>query len=206
MANIFYDLLKNKFYHIEGGMKIKETPLPGLLIIEPRVHGDSRGYFFESWQEERYKKAGIQSVFVQDNESRSVRGVVRGLHYQLEPWSQAKLVRAVAGRVYDVAVDLRKSSPTFGRWFGLELDGDSKKQLFIPRGFAHGFSVLSETAIFSYKIDNAYNRDAERAININDAALNIDWQLGTQNSIVSEKDLNAPLFKEAEMNFKFEGQ
>jgi dTDP-4-dehydrorhamnose 3,5-epimerase len=115
-------------------------------------------------------------------------------------------VRAVAGRVYDVAVDLRKSSPTFGQWFGLELDGDSKKQLFIPRGFAHGFSVLSETAIFSYKIDNAYNRDAERAININDAALNIDWQLGTQNAIVSEKDLNAPLFKEAEMNFNFEGE
>jgi dTDP-4-dehydrorhamnose 3,5-epimerase len=187
-------------------MEIKETPLPGLLIIEPRLHGDSRGYFFESWQEERYKKAGIHSVFVQDNESKSVRGVVRGLHYQLEPWSQAKLVRAVAGRVYDVAVDLRKSSPTFGQWFGLELDGDSKKQLFIPRGFAHGFSVLSETAIFSYKIDNAYNRDAERAININDAALNIDWQLGTQNAIVSEKDLNAPLFKEAEMNFNFEGE
>ncbi|WP_372948499.1 dTDP-4-dehydrorhamnose 3,5-epimerase [Mariniphaga sp.] len=184
-------------------MKIKETPLPGLLIIEPRVHGDSRGYFFESWQEERYKKAGIFAGFVQDNESKSLRGVVRGLHYQLEPWSQAKLVRVVQGRVYDVALDLRKGSPTFGKWFGMELNDDSKKQLFIPRGFAHGFSVLSDTAIFSYKIDNAYNRDSERAININDSDLNIDWQLDAENSIVSEKDLNAPLFKNAEMNFKF---
>ncbi len=203
MASTFCGWLTDKFYLIKGCMKIKETPLPGLLIIEPRVHGDSRGYFFESWQEERYKKAGIFAGFVQDNESKSLRGVVRGLHYQLEPWSQAKLVRVVQGRVYDVALDLRKGSPTFGKWFGMELNDDSKKQLFIPRGFAHGFSVLSDTAIFSYKIDNAYNRDSERAININDSDLNIDWQLDAENSIVSEKDLNAPLFKNAEMNFKF---
>lgn len=187
-------------------MEIRETPLPGLLIIEPPLHGDARGYFFESWQEERYKKAGMQTVFIQDNESKSLRGVVRGLHYQLEPWSQAKLVRVVQGRVFDVALDLRKGSPTFGHWFGMELNGESKKQLFIPRGFAHGFSVLSETAIFSYKIDNAYNRDSERAININDAELNIDWKLGNQKPVISEKDLNAPSFKKAEMNFKFEGQ
>jgi dTDP-4-dehydrorhamnose 3,5-epimerase len=187
-------------------MEIKKTSFPGLIVIEPGVYGDSRGYFFESWQEERYQKAGIHSVFIQDNESKSSRGVVRGLHYQLEPWSQAKLVRVVEGRVYDVAFDLRNGSPTFGQWYGLELDGESKRQLFIPRGFAHGFSVLSETAIFSYKIDNAYNRDAERAININDPELNIDWKLGTQNAIVSEKDLNAPMFKFADMNFSFEGE
>jgi dTDP-4-dehydrorhamnose 3,5-epimerase len=187
-------------------MKITETHIPGLLVIEPLVHTDPRGYFFESWHEERYRKAGIESVFIQDNESKSVRGVVRGLHYQLAPWAQAKLVRVIEGSVFDVAVDLRKGSPTFGQWFGLELNDDSKKQLFIPRGFAHGFSVLSETAIFSYKIDNPYNRDAERAININDAQLNIDWKLGNQKPVISEKDLNAPLFKKTEMNFKFEGQ
>jgi dTDP-4-dehydrorhamnose 3,5-epimerase len=187
-------------------MKITKTSFPGLIIIEPGVYGDSRGYFFESWQEDRYRQAGIKSDFVQDNESKSVRGVIRGLHYQLEPWAQAKLVRVIEGCVFDVALDLRKGSPTFGQWFGMELDGESKKQLFIPRGFAHGFSVLSETAIFSYKIDNAYNREAERAINIHDPELNIDWQLGTQQAIVSEKDKNAPLFKDADMNFKFEGQ
>jgi dTDP-4-dehydrorhamnose 3,5-epimerase len=187
-------------------MEIKKTSFPGLIVIEPKVHGDTRGYFFESWHEERYRQAGIKSDFVQDNESKSVRGVIRGLHYQLEPWAQAKLVRVIEGRVFDVALDLRKGSPTFGQWFGMELDGESKKQLFIPRGFAHGFSVLSETAIFSYKIDNAYNREAERAINIFDPELNIDWHLGTQQAIVSEKDKNAPLFKDADMNFKFEGQ
>lgn len=185
-------------------MKVTETPLPGLLIIEPRVFSDERGYFFESWQDERYKNNGMNTVFVQDNESKSMQGVVRGLHYQLEPWSQAKLVRVIYGRVFDVAVDLRKGSPTFGKWFGMELDGDSKKQLFIPRGFAHGFSVLSESAVFSYKIDNDYNREAERAINCNDPELNIDWRLGTEKHLVSEKDMNAPLFKDAEMNFKFE--
>lgn len=185
-------------------MKITETPLPGLLIIEPHVFSDERGYFFESWQKERYQSNGINSVFVQDNESKSTRGVVRGLHYQLEPWAQAKLVRVIYGRVFDVAVDLRKGSPTFGKWFGVELDGESKKQLFIPRGFAHGFSVLSDSSVFSYKIDNSYNREAERAIKYNDPELNIDWRLGTEKLLVSLKDQNAPLFKNAEMNFKFE--
>ncbi len=206
MANTCCGSLKNKFYLIKGFMKITKTSFPGLVIIEPGVYGDSRGYFFESWQEERYRQAGISSGFIQDNESKSVRGVIRGLHYQLEPWAQAKLVRVIEGCVFDVALDLRKGSPTFGQWFGMELDGESKKQLFIPRGFAHGFSVLSETAIFSYKIDNAYNREAERAINIFDPELNIDWQLGTQQAIVSEKDKNAPLFEDADMNFNFEGQ
>ncbi len=185
-------------------MNVKKTTFPGLLIVEPDVFGDQRGYFFESWQHERYKKAGIKATFIQDNESKSVRGVVRGLHYQLEPRAQAKLVRVVEGRVFDVAVDLREGSPTYGKWFGMELDSESKNQLFIPRGFAHGFSVLSETAVFSYKIDNDYHRDAERVININDPEFGIDWKLGKEKQIISEKDLNAPFFKDAEKNFKFE--
>ena len=204
MANTCCSWLKNKSFHFRSLMKITETSLPGLLIIEPRVFEDSRGYFFESYQDERYKEGGINTSFIQDNESKSVRGVVRGLHYQLVPHAQAKLVRVLEGRVYDVAVDLRKGSPAFGRWFGLELDGKSKKQLFVPRGFAHGFSVLSEMAIFSYKCDNVYNKEAERAVNINDPKLGIDWMLGDTKPIVSEKDLAAPMLAAAEMNFSFE--
>ncbi len=186
-------------------MKISKTPIPGLLVIEPDVISDSRGYFFESWQQDRYGSAGIETNFIQDNESQSAQGVVRGLHYQLEPWGQAKLVRVVEGRVYDVAVDLRTGSPTFGKWFGIELDSVAKKQLFIPGGFAHGFSVLSTTAVFSYKCDNKYNREAERSINMNDPFLSINWKLGEIVPIVSDKDKNAPPFSEAEMNFKFNG-
>ncbi len=182
-------------------MKIIETPLQGLLIVEPLIHEDLRGYFFESYQKNRYLEAGIETHFVQDNESKSVRGVVRGLHYQLNPFAQAKLVRVVQGTVYDVALDLRKGSPTFGQWFGLELNENCKKQLFIPRGFAHGFSVLSETAIFTYKCDNIYNREADRAINVFDPKLAIDWQLADSEMKVSEKDLEAPLFDDAEINF-----
>lgn len=187
-------------------MKISDTPIPGLLVIEPDVISDHRGYFIESWQEERYRKAGIEASFIQDNESKSVQGVIRGLHYQLNPWGQAKLVRVVQGRVYDVAVDLREGSPTFGKWFGIELNDISKLQLFIPRGFAHGFSVLSDTAVFSYKCDNVYRREAERSININDQALAINWKLDKIVPIVSEKDKKAPLLTEAEMNFKFQRQ
>ncbi len=184
-------------------MKIIETPLPGLLIIEPHVFEDHRGYFFESYKQNFYLEAGIDSRFIQDNESKSAKGVVRGLHYQLNPVAQAKLVRVVLGVVYDVAIDLRKGSPTFGRWFGLELNETSKKQLFIPRGFAHGFSVLSETAVFSYKCDNVYNKEAERAINPFDPQLGIDWQLIESELKVSDKDKVAPLFANAEMNFIF---
>lgn len=184
-------------------MKIIKTPLPDLVIIEPNVFEDSRGYFFESFQHDKYCEKGIDVNFVQDNESKSTRGVIRGLHYQLEPYSQAKLVRVVQGRVFDVAVDLRRNSPTFGQWYGLELDCDNKKQLFVPRGFAHGFSVLSETAIFTYKCDNVYNRDAERCINLADIKLDIDWKIDGSERIISEKDLKAPLFDDAEMNFEF---
>ena len=185
-------------------MKIIETPLSGLLILEPQVFEDPRGYFFESYQQQRYIDAGIESHFIQDNESKSGRGVVRGLHYQLDPFAQAKLVRVVQGAVYDVAVDLRKGSPTFGQWYGLELNSNSKKQLYVPRGFAHGFSVLSEVAVFTYKCDNPYNRDAERAINAFDPKLAIDWQLNESEWKVSVKDQVAPLFDDADMNFIYQ--
>ncbi len=184
-------------------MKIVKTPLLGLLVIEPDYFEDSRGYFFETWQQERYKAVGIDALFVQDNESKSVRGVVRGLHYQMDPAAQAKLVRVIYGKVFDVAVDLREGSPTFGQWFGVELDGDNKKQMFIPCGFAHGFSVLSETAVFAYKCSAFYHRDSERSIHPFDQRLNIDWKLNGIDPIVSDKDNLAPSFDNAEKNFNF---
>ena len=184
-------------------MNIVQTGIPGLVVIEPRVFEDDRGYFFETFHEERYREAGIERPFVQDNESQSTKGVVRGLHYQLGDAAQAKLVRVILGSVYDVAVDLRKGSPTFGKWFGVQLDENNKKQLYVPRGFAHGFSVLSDTAIFAYKCDNLYNPAAERSINPFDKTVGIDWQLGESEKIVSEKDLAAPEFADAEMNFVY---
>ena len=184
-------------------MKIEETRLKGLLVIEPNVFEDDRGYFFEVYQRQRYFESGVDADFVQDNESKSVRGVVRGLHYQAEPYAQAKLVRVIQGIVYDVAVDVRKGSPTFGEWFGLELSEKNKKQLYIPAGFAHGFSVLSETAVFIYKCNNLYNKESERAINAFDPKLGIDWQLKESERKVSEKDKIAPMFDNAEMNFIF---
>ena len=184
-------------------MKIIETHIPGLIIIEPDVFEDERGYFFESFHKEKYKEAGIDAQFLQDNESKSVRGVVRGLHYQLNPYAQGKLVRVIQGKVYDVAVDLRKGSPTFGEWFGTELDDVSKKQMFVPRGFAHGFSVLSRTAVFSYKCDNIYSRENERGINLVDPKLGIDWKLNQEEQIISGKDKQAPIFEVAEMNFSY---
>lgn len=184
-------------------MKFIKTEIPGLVVIEPSVFEDDRGYFFETFHRDKYIDAGIKKPFIQDNESKSVRGVVRGLHYQLGEFAQAKLVRVVQGKVYDVVVDLRKGSPTFGEWFGIELSDTNKKQLFVPRGFAHGFSVLSETAIFTYKCDNLYNKDSERSINPFDKKLNIDWKLDDSEQIVSEKDKQALLFENAEMNFIF---
>ena len=184
-------------------MEIIKTKIPGLIVVQPNVFNDDRGYFFESYQLARYFDAGIDAGFIQDNESKSVRGVVRGLHYQLGEFAQAKLVRVVQGSVFDVAVDLRKGSPTFGEWFGIELNDKNKKQLFVPRGFAHGFSVLSETAIFTYKCDNLYKKKAERSINPFDTELNIDWHLENSQQIISEKDRQAPAFKNAEMNFTF---
>jgi len=184
-------------------VKIIETSIPKLLIIEPRVFADQRGYFFESYNQQKFQEDGISTVFIQDNESKSGRGVIRGLHYQLAPFAQTKLVRVIQGRVYDVAVDCRNGSPTFGQSFGLELSEDNKLQFYIPQGFAHGFSVLSETAIFCYKCDGLYHPAAERGIRYNDPALNINWGIDPSEAMVSGKDLILPLFSNAEMNFKF---
>jgi len=184
-------------------MEIEKTDLPGLLIVNPKIFRDERGYFYESYNQEKYHEAGIDTIFVQDNESRSVRGVVRGLHYQLAPHAQAKLVRVLEGTVFDVAVDIRKDSPTFGQWFGVELSAENKKQLYIPEGFAHGFSVLSETAVLAYKCNEFYHPESERGIALDDPDLNIDWKIPSQEFIVSEKDKKSPRFRDAEMNFIF---
>ena len=176
-------------------MKAFETELKGCFIIEPRLFQDDRGYFYESYNEEIFNKAIGQNIkFVQDNQSYSEYGVVRALHYQIGASAQAKLVRVTKGRVLDVAVDLRNDSPTFGHHFSLELSDENKKQLFIPRGFAHGFSVLSETAEFFYKCDNYYDKEAERGLICNDATLNIDWKIPDSVMILSEKDAVLPSF------------
>ena len=182
-------------------MKFHDTFIKGLKIIEPAVFQDERGSFFESYNLRKYQDAGISADFVQDNESISVYGVVRGLHYQVAPYDQAKLVRVVSGKVFDVAVDLRKDSPTFGHWFGLELSDENRKQFYIPRGFAHGFSVLSQNAVFAYKCDNWYHQPSERAIRFDDPGLNIKWQIPHESLVVSAKDRNAPFFDQAELKF-----
>lgn len=182
-------------------MEIIKTPLPGLLIIKPRVFADSRGFFFESYNEKNYNDTGIDIRFCQDNQSKSSYGVIRGLHYQLSPHSQSKLVSVISGSVWDVAVDLRKNSPTYGQWYGVELTGDNFLQFLIPQGFAHGFSVLSESAVFSYKCDDFYNPELERGIMYNDPELFIDWKIPAEKAIISEKDKKHPLFKDADKNF-----
>ena len=172
-------------------MHIEPTELPEVLLIQPDVFGDKRGYFFESFQQERYAEAGINIPFVQDNESRSHKGVLRGLHYQ-KNHPQGKLVRVIIGEVYDVAVDIRRGSPNFGRWSGIILSSEQKNQLWIPPGFAHGFLVLSDDAIFAYKTTDYYNRDDERGILWNDPSIGIDWPLNrVDEPLLSEKDKNA---------------
>ncbi|MGY0391260.1 dTDP-4-dehydrorhamnose 3,5-epimerase [Bizionia sp. KMM 8389] len=179
-------------------MKIQETKLQGCFIIEPRVFEDKRGYFFESFNLNTFNQGtGLNVEFVQDNESFSTKGVLRGLHYQTGAHAQAKLVRVVKGSVLDVAVDIRKNSPTYGQYVAVELTETNKKQLFVPRGFAHGFVVLSETAIFSYKCDNYYNKESEGGIIYNDPTLNIDWQLPEASLLVSEKDIILPKLEAA---------
>lgn len=169
-------------------MKIIETLIPDLYILEPAAFGDDRGFFFESFNEKKFHElTGCRTHFVQDNHSRSAKGVLRGLHYQLPPHAQSKLVRVTRGKVFDVAVDIRKSSPTFGMWVGVELSEENKRQLWIPKGFAHGFLVLSDSADFLYKTDNYYSPDFERCIAWNDKVLSIDWPL-SRKPIVSEKD------------------
>jgi dTDP-4-dehydrorhamnose 3,5-epimerase len=184
-------------------MIIKASPLAGLLIIEPRVFEDSRGYFFESFNRKVLQDAGIEAQFVQDNQSMSQYGVLRGLHYQLAPFAQSKLVRVLHGSVWDVAVDIRKNSPTYGHYFGMELSAENRIQLFIPQGFAHGFAVTSPTAVFFYKCDSFYNPEAERGIHFNDPDLAIPWPIPESDAIVSTKDKVLPLFKQANMNFVY---
>ena len=175
-------------------MKTQTTEIEGIVIIEPQVFGDSRGYFMETYQKEKYAAAGIDVTFVQDNESMSRYGVVRGLHYQAEPFAQAKLIRVVSGRVLDVVVDIRKDSPTFGKVFTLELSSENKLQLFLPHGIAHGFAVLSETAVFTYKCDNFYAPQYERTILFDDPSLAIDWKIPVANRIISDKDKKGVAF------------
>jgi dTDP-4-dehydrorhamnose 3,5-epimerase len=177
-------------------MNFINTNIEGLIIIEPNVFGDSRGYFFETFQKEAFKLKVSETNFIQDNESKSTKGVLRGLHFQLPPFAQAKLVRVIEGEVLDVAVDLRKNSKTYGQHLTMHLSGENKKQLFIPRGFAHGFIVLSETAIFSYKVDNLYSPKHDSGILFNDEDLNIDWIMENESIILSEKDKNLIRFKD----------
>ena len=175
-----------------------KTQLPGVLILEPKVFGDSRGYFFESWNQAAFEAAGITNQWVQDNESKSCYGVLRGLHYQAAPYTQAKIVRAIVGTVLDVAVDIRKGSPTFGKHVAVELSGENKRQLYIPRGFAHGFAVLSDEAVFAYKCDNLYAPAADRGVLFSDPAIGIDWRIDVSKALLSDKDKKHPAFAEIE--------
>ena len=180
-------------------MKIIDTNIENVKIIEPTVFEDSRGYFFESFNEEKLSQHLSLFPFIQDNESKSNFGTLRGLHYQLPPFAQSKLVRVISGSVLDVAVDIRRNSATFGKHVAVELSGENKRQLLVPRGFAHGFIVLSESAIFCYKVDNSYSKEHERAISFEDIDLNIDWKVKPENILLSEKDKTAPLFKNADV-------
>ncbi len=182
-------------------MNVIETGFKGLFIIEPSIFNDDRGYFFESYNRERYKESGLTTEFVQDNESKSSYGVVRGLHFQIEPYAQTKLVRVVTGKILDVALDLRVDSQTYGSYYAVELSSENKRQFYIPQGFAHGFSVLSETAIVNYKCDNYYHKESERGINLFDSTLSIDWKIDKNNAIISEKDLLWPDFSQSEVFF-----
>jgi len=184
-------------------MKITTTRIPNLLIIEPRVFEDKRGYFFESYNQASFEKQNIPASFLQDNESKSIYGTIRGLHYQLAPYAQTKLMRVVEGAIWDVAVDIRQGSPTYGKWEGIELTAVNKKQLLIPKGFAHGFAVLSQQAIVQYKCDAFYQPKAERGIHYADNDLSIDWHIPENMAILSAKDTQHPMLKEAEINFTY---
>jgi dTDP-4-dehydrorhamnose 3,5-epimerase len=184
-------------------MPFVTTDIEGVLIFEPTVYSDERGYFFETYNEQTFHKQGVTNRFVQDNQSFSKFGVIRGLHYQLDPHSQTKLVRVLQGKILDVAVDIRQGSPTFGKYVSVELSSDNKRQLLIPRGFAHGFSVLSDTAEVSYKCDGLYDKTSEGGIRFDDQQLKIDWRLPVDKAVVSSKDLALPVFSDCRNNFKF---
>lgn len=182
-------------------MKIELTGFDGLLVLTPFVYSDERGFFFESYNADRFEQAGLKHHWVQDNQSFSQKGVIRGLHFQKPPHAQAKLVRVLSGRILDVVVDLRSEEPTYGKVFAIELTAENKMQLLIPRGFAHGFSVLSETAEVMYKCDGVYNKSSELGIKYNDPVLKIDWQVNESEATVSEKDLQLPGFTGLETGF-----
>ena len=183
-------------------MTIEKTVIQDLVIITPRVFEDSRGYFFEAYNQAQFHENDIKYQFIQDNQSFSKRGVIRGLHLQINPFAQAKLVRVLEGEILDVAVDLRKDSPTYGQHFSVILSAANKKQLMVPHGFAHGFSVLSETASVMYKVDQLYHKESERGIRYDDPTLAIDWQLDVNEVIVSEKDLVLPSFEDIDWIFE----
>ena len=184
-------------------MPIIKTEFPGLVIFEPVVFEDSRGYFFESYNEKIYSAGGVDIKFVQDNQARSSYGVIRGLHFQLAPYAQTKLIRTLSGSILDVAVDLRKGSPTFGKVYTLELSAENKKQLLVPKGFAHGYSVLSETAEVMYKCDEFYNKQHEGGLLYSDPSLAIDWQIPADKAIVADKDMLHPVIENCLSNFTF---
>ena len=185
-------------------MKFTRTKLEDVIIIEPKVFGDNRGYFMETFRQDKFEDfIGYSVKFCQDNESMSSYGVLRGLHYQLPPFAQSKLVRVIKGRVLDVAVDIRKGSPTFGKYVSVELSEENKRQLFVPRGFAHGFVVLSDEAIFAYKVDSYYSPECDRGIAFNDPAIGIDWQVKNEELNLSDKDKKQPLLSEASDLFEY---
>lgn len=190
------------FSYRQKQMEYIETGISGLWIIEPKVLTDARGYFMEAFKQEVFERHVGKVNFIQENESGSSRGVLRGLHYQLAPYSQAKLVRVIEGTVLDVAVDLREGSPTFGKYMAVELSGENKRQFYIPQGFAHGFHVLSERAVFTYKVDNPYMPAHERSLRFDDPQIGIDWKITDPSELnLSEKDKKAPLLAEADFNF-----
>jgi len=184
-------------------MNIVDTKFPDLFILEPNVFEDARGYFLENYNQKKFEEKGISYTFIQDNESKSCKGVIRGLHYQLAPYAQTKLIRVIVGSILDVVVDIRKGSPTFGQHFSVELSEENKRQLLIPKGFAHGFSVLSDTVIVNYKCDAFYQPNAERGILYNDPELNIDWRTNLKTALISAKDKVHPVFSKAEINFLY---
>ncbi|MEO6220394.1 MAG: dTDP-4-dehydrorhamnose 3,5-epimerase [Ginsengibacter sp.] len=186
-------------------MPFIETIFPGLMIFEPVVYKDSRGYFFESYNKKTFSGDDIEISFIQDNQASSVFGVIRGLHYQADPYAQTKLIRVLNGNILDVAVDIRRSSPTYGKAYSIELSSNNQKQLLIPQGFAHGYSVLSETAEVFYKCDQYYHKASEGGIPYNDIAFNIDWKIPQGKAIISEKDNSHPLFEKDKSYFLFKG-
>lgn len=185
-------------------MEVIKTVIDGVVIIEPKVYKDARGYFFESFSQREFEEKVRMINFVQDNESMSSYGVMRGLHFQYPPYTQSKLVRCVKGKVLDIAVDIRKGSPTYGRYVSVELSEENHRQFFVPRGFAHGFAVLSETAVFQYKCDNFYAFQADGGISIKDESLGIDWMIPTENTILSEKDTKNVLLKDFDSPFSID--